>query len=301
MRRHALALAACFLTTPALAQDPPARKAPKGQAWEQDEYEERVIKQAVERAAKQADSEPARWKREMDKTFPDRAPAPQTEDDLEKWFALLAGGGKEWRRDDSANRQVAELFDRVAQKLDLGPVPAVRKDEFLQFGRKLLLPRNRDGAKAADFSAEADRVFRVLDRDRSGVIEQAEWTDRHRADSRKADADGDREIDQKEYRAYFEARVAEGVEAAGKPTKPAPTGAAAAKAGLPGWFKDYDTDADGQVDLAEWRAAGRPFAEFLELDLNGDGLLPPDEYLRYLRAAREKPPATVPVGKKGKP
>lgn len=286
--RLPLALAALFAAALAHAQDVPARKGPKGQTWEQDEFEERTVAAATTRAIKVADTEASRWQKEMAKAFPDRAPAPPaSEEALDKWFDLLANGGKAWRRDESPNRQVAELFDRVTGRLELGPVPSVTRDEFSKFGRKLLI-RPREGPKPADPSADADRVFRVLDRDGSGVLEQPEWTDRHKADARKLDADGDREVTAAEYRAYFETRVGESIETAARAAKSVAAAAAAApgRAGLPGWFKELDTDNDGQVDLAEWRAGGRAIVEFQAFDLDGDGLLPPDEYQRYARTAR---------------
>ena len=297
VRLPALAVLLGFALS-AAAQDAPTRKGPKGQTWEQDEFEERTLKAATERAFKAADTEASRWLKEMTRAFPDRTPtAPATEDDLDKWFDLLANGGKAWRRDEAPSRPVAELFDRVAGRLELGPVPAITRDEFHKFGRKLLI-RPRD-AKPADLTADADRVFRVLDRDGSRVLEPAEWTDRHKTDARKLDADGDREVSPAEYRAYFESRVTDGLEAAAKATK-AVTAAVPGKAGLPGWFKELDTDSDGQVDLAEWRAGGRAIVEFQEFDLDGDGLLPPEEYQRYLRMARtpEKKNDTVstPIG-----
>jgi hypothetical protein len=52
---------------------------------------------------------------------------------------------------------------------------------------------------------------------------------------------------------------------------------------LPGWFEEQDTDKDGQVSLYEWRKAGKDSKEFLEMDLNGDGLVTADEYLRFAR------------------
>ena len=52
--------------------------------------------------------------------------------------------------------------------------------------------------------------------------------------------------------------------------------------GLPDWFEKIDKDKDGQVDLGEWRLAGKEIAEFRKMDLNNDGLLTPDEVLRYL-------------------
>lgn len=282
-RAPAVALVA-ILVAPAAGQDAPARRAPKGQAWEQDEYEEKTVRAATERAIKAADTEAGRWLREMTRAFPDRVPAPLTEAALDKWFDLLAGGARVWRREDSASRQIADLFDRAAQRLELGPVPALRRDEFQRFGKRLL-PRPREAPRPGEQHAEADRVFRVLDRDGSGSLEVGEWTDRHRADARKADLNDDRRIDPAEYRAYFAARVTDGVEGAAKAAKSDP---AAAKGGLPGWFTDLDTDADGQVGLYEWRVAGRAIGEFTEMDGDGDGLLTPGEYRRY--AGRAVPP-----------
>ncbi len=54
-------------------------------------------------------------------------------------------------------------------------------------------------------------------------------------------------------------------------------------AGLPGWFDELDTDKDGQVGLWEWRSAKKETTEFNEMDLNSDGLVTADEYLRFAR------------------
>ena len=54
------------------AQEPPTRKdrTAKGEAWEQEQFEEKMIARAAERATKAADSEAARWHRELGKAFP---------------------------------------------------------------------------------------------------------------------------------------------------------------------------------------------------------------------------------------
>ena len=52
---------------------------------------------------------------------------------------------------------------------------------------------------------------------------------------------------------------------------------------LPGWYDEFDTDKDGQVALYEWRKGGKEMKEFVEMDLNGDGLVTADEYLRFAR------------------
>jgi hypothetical protein len=50
--------------------------------------------------------------------------------------------------------------------------------------------------------------------------------------------------------------------------------------GLPDWFKKMDTDGDGQVSLAEWKAAGRPLAEARKYDLDRDGFITPREAIK---------------------
>lgn len=291
---------AALLAAPAAAQDPPTRKdrTARGEAWEQDQYEEKIIARAAERAGKAADSEPVRWKRELDKAYPGRVGPGFTEDDVAKWYDVLAGEGKEWRRDAAPNRQVAELFDRATARLELGPVPSIRRDEFARLAHRLAreVP---PAPKAAERSPEADRLFRVLDRDGSGELEAGEWSDRLRADARRADADGNRRVTLDEYRDYFDFRVAEAAEAQAKAADVQAKAAATAarKGGLPAWFDQLDADHDGQVGLYEWRTAGRVVAEFREMDLDGDGLLTPDEYHRYTRqaeAARKAEPEATP-------
>ena len=50
---------------------------------------------------------------------------------------------------------------------------------------------------------------------------------------------------------------------------------------LPSWFNELDTDKDGQVGMYEWRSDSRVVSEFMAMDLNGDGLLTAEEYLRF--------------------
>ena len=50
---------------------------------------------------------------------------------------------------------------------------------------------------------------------------------------------------------------------------------------LPEWFDADDANKDGQVALHEWRKAGKDIKEFYTYDLDGDGLITADEYLRY--------------------
>jgi Ca2+-binding EF-hand superfamily protein len=49
---------------------------------------------------------------------------------------------------------------------------------------------------------------------------------------------------------------------------------------LPGWFKDCDTGADGQVALYEWKRKRRAVRDFHEYDLNEDGFITIEELVR---------------------
>lgn len=48
----------------------------------------------------------------------------------------------------------------------------------------------------------------------------------------------------------------------------------------PSWFNSLDSDQDGMIGLYEWRRDKRAITEFVEMDLNGDGYLTADEYVR---------------------
>lgn len=61
---------------------------------------------------------------------------------------------------------------------------------------------------------------------------------------------------------------------------------------IPSYWSELDTDKDGQIGLYEWRHAGKSIKEFTELDLNGDGYLTADEWLRTQRLAAEKKAAS---------
>ncbi|MBM3978977.1 MAG: EF-hand domain-containing protein [Planctomycetes bacterium] len=52
---------------------------------------------------------------------------------------------------------------------------------------------------------------------------------------------------------------------------------------LPSWFEDLDIDKNGQIEMFEWRKDKRDMKEFTDMDLNGDGLITADEYLRFAR------------------
>jgi len=250
-----------------------------------DQYEEKIVGRAAERAAKVAKSDRLVWVKELESAFPNRVGNPTKEEEYGAWFALVAGKGDDWRRDSNTNAAFTDLFERVIQRLELGPVPSIRRDEFLKYARRTLVPAQ---AGNAELNEEVDKVFRVLDRDGDGVLSGDEMTTKLRGDRLQFDIDGNGRIDKDEYRAHFNRRIAVGVEALnakaererGSESKPT---AKAPKSAVPDWFADVDADKDSQIALSEWRKAGRAINVFMEMDLDGDGLLTKDEYQRFVK------------------
>ncbi|HVL14993.1 MAG TPA: EF-hand domain-containing protein [Gemmata sp.] len=271
------ALLTCAAPGPALA------------GGEQDQYEEKMLARGVERAMRVAKSDRVLWVKELSEAFPDKVGDPLKEEDYAAWFVLLAGEASEWRRETAPTPRIAELYDRALQRLELGPVPSLKREEFMRYARRSLVQGNPNAGESDQYE-DPDRVFRVLDRDGDGKLEPEEMTTKLREEKPRADSDGNGRIDKDEYRAYFRARVVVNTDLAikaaeqrgergpdGKPLS-APTPAPGA---APAWFAGFDTDKDNQISLAEWRKAGRDIAAFMEMDLDGDGLLTKEEHARF--------------------
>jgi Ca2+-binding EF-hand superfamily protein len=170
---------------------------------------------------------------------------------------------------------------------------------------------------AWEFMAELE--FKRKDSNSDGYLDVGEMPGKLREEIALWDRNRDERIDRTEFKAHFESqlrqkawkdpqkwgdltkleqeigkRMAKAVEPAESMPKPAsgamaillddrrpsPWRAGKLPAGLPAWFDELDKNRDGQVAMYEWRAAERPLKEFLAMDLNDDGLLTPEEFLR---------------------
>lgn len=256
----------------------------QGAGSEQDQYEEQTLQRYAERWHKQRSSPRLRWYRELQALFPGKVIQPQKEEDFQQWFELLAEGAEQWQRPQ--NPSLAELFDQVRQRLELGPVPSLRQEEFLRYARRVLWRESGGNEELPMAESEADKVFRVLDQDGDGLLEVAEMTTTLRLQRSRVDLDGNGRVDRSEYRRYFiqRATLAADALAANKP-QPASSSQrpAAIQNALPAWFHELDRDQDGQIALHEWVKSGRPLEQFQQLDADGDYLLTAAEYFRLVR------------------
>ena len=71
---------------------------------------------------KAPETERDKWLKELNKAYPGQVSPGLSESDFGQWFGLFAGAGGEWRRNDAPTKQVAELFDRAAGRLNLDGV-----------------------------------------------------------------------------------------------------------------------------------------------------------------------------------
>jgi hypothetical protein len=222
------------------------------------------------------------------------------EDDFEVWYTRLGGDENGWDRARLQRKSAGEIFDRVAQHLEVfGPV--LTRDQFLTYA-KTHWPEDKSGTwrEPQPFNAvqEADELFRRLDRDRDGYLGATEMAPPLRTELNRWDRNEDKWITPDEYRYYFARRLdrvyrdtqqrsekrlpALEIKIEDDPERIIVPRPGKLPLGLPAWFEQVDTDVDGQVALFEWRAAGWPVEQFPSLDANDDGFLEPQEILKLL-------------------
>jgi Ca2+-binding EF-hand superfamily protein len=168
---------------------------------------------------------------------------------------------------------------------------------------------SRGGSSGGD--SRMDTMMRAIfdryDRNRSGVLEREEWGS-FRSDPSGADTNGDNQISREEMSAYMQSRFRGGRgDNSDDRRYYAERGGAGGPGddrdsddrddtrqwyrfktleeripeGLPEWFARNDTDADGQVAMAEFAVSWSDsvIADYAKFDLNRDGLITPQECL----------------------
>jgi Ca2+-binding EF-hand superfamily protein len=261
---------------------------------EQDRAEEQATNRCAQRKAERSlraeRGERANTLRDLEAAFPGkvtRTEPGKNEDEGAAWFTLVAGNSDEWKKTDAVAAGLGPMFERWVQRLELGPVPSIKHDEFLKFAKLIIRNAAQAQGEEVNTNDDADKMFRVLDLNSDGELTGSELSSALRDDKAQADTNGDGRISKEEYREYFRRRVdkkAETLTTALKTNEDTIRNLNTDKrTGLPDWFTKLDTDKDGQISLAQWRKAGKDIALFEEMDLNGDGLLTRDEYLRWAK------------------
>jgi hypothetical protein len=145
---------------------------------------------------------------------------------------------------------------------------------------------------------EAREIFKKMDRDNSGTLSPDEVRGPLSGQFAKYDKDNNGVLDFDEFKEYWKDRAASragggaivwGQEAPViEEKRPTVYRFGNLPKELPTWFEKLDRDKDGQVGLYEWKSEGKPTAEFLAFDQNGDGFLTVEEVLRFEKAKAKK-------------
>src|SRR5262249_43266742 len=125
----------------------------------------------------------------------------------------------------------------------------------------------------------AESMFRRYDQNGDGLLNYDEMPEPLRIERDKWDTNKDGFIDLNEFKAFFKAALQKRMEESAfggmngggsepadpvheEEPKPVVYRAGKLPKELPAWFKQLDTDGDGQISLYEWRSGGKSLDEF---------------------------------------
>ncbi|OAI47609.1 hypothetical protein AYO44_01660 [Planctomycetaceae bacterium SCGC AG-212-F19] len=230
--------------------------------------------------------------------------------DPSKLFDMMSGGKDVITRDTLPNPLLVGMFDRYIDKLGItnGQITRQQFNAYMEqrmAEKGITLPATGDpaatpgqpggtrgGSNEDMMDRWAESVFRKMDANGDGVLNYDEMSDNLRAERDKWDMNKDGVIDLNEFKAYFKAAMQQRMSEMSNAFAPSGNQAPAApeqhdedepkpvvyRAGklpkeLPAWFKQLDTDGDGQISMLEWRSGGKSMDEFQKYDRNGDGFI----------------------------
>src|SRR5262245_52618073 len=133
--------------------------------------EDEMVARAAGRAA-QVTTERDRLIRFVDRVAPRTdafGPSPNRE--FDDWFDRLANGRSTWDRDTITRRPLTEMFDRMAERMNVTN-GRMSRAQFHQYARKYLAEGSSPPWDSADDQTQsaADRLFEQLDRDHDGML-----------------------------------------------------------------------------------------------------------------------------------
>jgi Ca2+-binding EF-hand superfamily protein len=257
--------------------------------------------------------------------------------DPNELFNRMAGGKDVWSRADTDPRMQG-WFDRIAAQIGVTNGQITRQ-QYLDYSAQRAAERggrsgfgtppsggpassatpgpstdNRGGPGGrGNPDSWAEGLFRRLDTNGDGYLNNDEMPEALRSEREKWDTDHNGLIDLNEFKAYIQARMQQSQPDRGDRSDPSgltgPTSSPGSSTPaspaqeerkpvvyrpgrlpkeLPSWFIQLDTDQDAQIGLYEWKVSGRPLEEFQRMDRNQDGFLTVEEVLHYEkeRAAR---------------
>lgn len=188
---------------------------------------------------------------------------------------------------DPSGEQEGRLFQVIRQNGQL-PLGAMSAQTQSDLAAKLFhkLDRNGDGAlQSEEMSDTLHEQQATWDANRDGVISPAEYFAYYQAHMEsvgKRVASGELQIKLPKQLMHLSVPTPEPSSTPSESPRPGEKRPAAPAPELPSWFREFDLNADGQVDLAEWRKAGKKLSDFVEMDRNHDGFLEATELQHFL-------------------
>jgi Ca2+-binding EF-hand superfamily protein len=220
--------------------------------------------------------------------------------DPNQMFDQFSKGSPVVRREDLPP-PLQFVFDRSAAQMGITNGQMTR-EQFTGMMQAMMAMRQSMQSPEGQ-SRFGEDFFRRQDRNGDGLLNFDEMSDALKDERDKWDMNRDGFIDLNEYLPYIQGRMQQRQQERGdsggsfggfgpppqidpppppreEEQRPVVYRAGKLPKELPSWFAQYDTDADAQVGLYEWKNSGKSLDEFRGFDVNDDGFVTVAEVLR---------------------